>query len=79
MSIKFKFLQEAYYDNPELSLEKSPLYELMSYLNFKYRKFYEFISEKEQILNTCILYQNQRKGKNTLSGFIIKKTPNCIF
>ncbi|ABX13145.1 hypothetical protein [Nitrosopumilus maritimus] len=61
-------------DNPELSLEKSPLYELMSYLNFKYRKFYEFISEKdlsEQIsywFYTCILYQNQRKGKNTLSG-----------
>lgn len=61
-------------DNPELSLEKSPLYELMLYLNFKYRKFYEFISEKdlsEQIsywFYTCILYQNQRKGKNTLSG-----------
>ena len=61
-------------DNPELSLEKSPLYELMSYLNFKYRKFYEFISEKdlsEQIsywFYTCMLYQNQRKGKNNLSG-----------
>lgn len=61
-------------DNPELSLEKSPLYELMSYLNFKYRKFYEFISEKdlsEQIsywFYTCMLYHNQRKGKNDLSG-----------
>ena len=61
-------------DNPELSLKQSPLYELMSYLNFKYRKFYEFISEKdlsEQIsywFYTCMLYQNQRKGKNTLSG-----------
>ena len=61
-------------DNPELSLAKSPLYELMSYLNFKYRKFYEFISEKdlsEQIsywFYTCMLYHNQRKGKNDLSG-----------
>ena len=61
-------------DNPELSLEKSPLYELMSYLNFKYRKFYEFISEQdlsEQIsywFYTCMLYHNQRKGKNDLSG-----------
>ena len=61
-------------DNPELSIEKSPLYELMSYLNFKYRKFYEFISEKdlsEQLsywFYTCILYQNQRKGKGRISG-----------
>lgn len=61
-------------DNPELSLEKSPLYELMSFLNFKYRKFYEFISEEdlsEQIsywFYTCLLYQNQRKGKKEISG-----------
>ncbi len=61
-------------DNPELSLEKSPLYELMSFLNFKYRKFYEFISEKdlsEQIsywFYSCLLYQNHKKGKKEISG-----------
>lgn len=54
-------------DNPELSNGKTPLYELMSFLNIKYRKFYESISEHdlaEQIsfwFYTCLLYSTPRK------------------
>lgn len=62
-------------DNPGLVREKNlPLYELMSYLNIKYRRYFEFISEQdlsEQIslwFFTYLLYQRKTPKNKKSSG-----------
>ena len=62
-------------DNPRLVKEKNlPLYELMSYLNVKYRRYFESISEEdlsEQIsfwFFTFLLYQRKTPKNKKSSG-----------
>lgn len=61
-------------DNPEIIRDGAPLYELMSFLNIKFRKYFESITEKElseQIsfwFYTYLLYSNAQRKKKGVSG-----------